>query len=323
MSRLRDSQDIGFMVLQDHDDSKEIDLRHMLVGARENAPDDDGDGLIQIAAEGGLGTLGDIHPWRYWAPESREKRPMGAWSQAFGAVVVKGSGSRGPVTPSESGPGDSVTPASRATPGASEGGGPATVQARPIRFDDYEPDRRFRAVEHSLPEGMAELPVGTLCIAVAGTEERSQENLLFPVDSRLIDPNWKGPGSMGTIVADLEPYGEISRERIARLQSTWRVVRMPDSITGLNKGPGYGLAWQLGGSQQGQLAGFGLCYGRVSGGGSGGSSAPTVTPGDNPNQGHGATSGGGHWGIGAGGVGPGNVPGAGYTESTQGAPGGG
>lgn len=326
-------QDAGIFLLQHHDDRAEIDLRHMMVGARvgKGSAKEGEEELIPIAAQDGQGTVGDIHPWRYWAPESQEARPMGSWAQVFGAVIVGGSGgSRGPVTPSESGgfsPGDGVRPGIRQPGGGVQppegSAGSGAVMAQPIRFDDYAPDSRYKAVEHSMPPGQPEFPEGYLALAVAGTEEFSQENLLFPVDARLIDPNWSGPGSMGTIVADLEPTGVISTERIARLQSAWRVVRMPDNLEGLGKGPGYGLAWQLTSSQQDDLAGYGLCYGKPEGGGGGPAmESPTVTPSDNPNQGHGAVSGGGHWGIGAGGVGPGNVPGAGYMDSQQGAPGG-
>lgn len=330
-----DWQDVGGFTLQHHDDEVEIDLRHMLVGARVPKDPEEYEGLIPIAKEDGRGTLGDIHPWRYWSPKDRESRHMGAWSMVFPAVAVKRNSGKGPITPSESsgrGPGDSVRPGLRSPSGSSTGGAgeSSTVTAVPIFDDDYSPDRRFRPVAHNMPEGYPEFPEGYLCLAVAGMDERSQQNLLFPVDARLIAVNWSPSAEMGTIVVDLDPADTMSRERWARLQSAWRVVRMPDTLKGLEKRKGNALCWQLGPSQQDSLAGYGAAYGKVDGGGGDGGGGAQTTPTDtswhgeqNPNQGHGAQS--------SSSVNAGNIPGTRYGQDVdphygkapQGPPGGG
>lgn len=305
MSTPADWSDLGVFPLQDHDGSNPpLEIRQQLVGGRigelrDAKSGDDFAGIVHWAKEDDHGTLGDMHPWRYWPMDDRSKRPTGAWQAVFGAITSDPNAGK-TITPSEpggaprgmTGPGDAVPPGLRQPHDAGESGGggtqgpyglrggPPTVH--PIRSVAYDADPRFKLLQHEWPECMPSIPKGTLMLAVAGTEERSQENLLFHADPRLVAPNAFGPANMGTLVYDLQPVGELCVNpppgRGARLQSMMRVVVMPDSPPkGLPVGRGNGLAWQLAASGQDWLPGYGLVIGK-------GDMArpPQTTPGEDP-----------------------------------------
>jgi hypothetical protein len=324
--------ELGVFPLQDHGEDVEVDARHMLVGARVKEMDKDTK-LVVWSREDDMGTVGDLHPWKYWQTKDRGERGMGSWAQAFPAVVLGGGGSRAAVTPSSpasrAGPGDSVPPGLRPVPGETNtdpGGGQESVTLLPIRRDDYKQDTRFAEREHKLPEDFDDVPEGTVGIAMAGMEETEQQDLFFPAagSMKLIAVNWDRPPEMGTWVYDLDPYETPSKVRRARLQSIWRVVRMPRELRGLGSVGGPALALQGTRSEYDDLAGYLPVYSRLDRGGSqtttpsGGGSAGPVSGAPNPNQGHGGLSGSP--------FGPGNLPGGsssqpGYGKYPQGPPG--
>lgn len=150
--------------------------------------------------------------------------------------------------------------------------GPRTVGILPIRREWHEIDRRYEVGAGFIPDYWPSFPAGTVGIRVGGTEDRAEHTVWMPCDPRLIAVNANPDALMGSLVCDLEPEGKIAigsasrppgvAGRCARLQSAWRVLRLPEDFgRALPKGPGNGIAWQLTASDQDGLAGYGLVYG--------------------------------------------------------------
>lgn len=277
MTHAPDWSELGVWPLQDHDDRAKREVRQQLVGMRIKALDEDGidAGIVQYATEDGMGTLGDLHPWRFWQTGSRENRYAGSWSYAFPVIVGSVDKSKGDTTPGGGPrPGGSVPPNVRApaitggggTEGAAEpsGSGPANPKGYPIKNDVYSSDSRYANVEHNWLPCFPNMPKGTLMIGMAATDEHHQRNLLLHADPRLVAVNIEGSAEAGTIVCDLQPEDEYCMGgvggragidgRTARLQSMMRVIP-------LEQGGGNGIAWQLGASGQDDLWGYGLTFG--------------------------------------------------------------
>jgi len=283
MSFTRDWSEHGVFPLQDHDKRAKLSLRQQLVAGRISTLDETGEkaGIVTWAKQDKLGTLGDLHPYRYWQTDDRhDGRYAGSWSPAFGGIVGQAGATGGAVTSPGTGP--SRAPGGAVTPGLGRGGsasagaagsaGSSDPMALPVKDRAYLADVRYaNATAKDWPKALPGLPKGTLVIAMSGTEEHAQEDLLFHADSRLIAANVGGPPDMGTIVCDLQPDGEIAMGgegavagitgRTARLQSMMRVVPLEDTVGQLVKGPGNALAWQLAPSGKDNLPGFGICIG--------------------------------------------------------------
>ena len=277
MTHAPDWSELGVWPLQDHDDRAKREVRQQLVGMRIKALDEDGvdAGIVQYASEGGMGTLGDLHPWRFWQTGNRENRYAGSWSYAFPVIVGSVDKIKGDITPGGGPrPGGSVPPNIRApvitggrgTEGAAEpsAGGPTNPKGYPIKNDVYSSDSRYANVEHNWLPCFPNMPKGTLMIGMAATDEHHQRNLLLHADPRLVAVNIEGSAEAGTIVCDLQPEDEYCMGgvgaragidgRTARLQSMMRVIP-------LEQGGGNGIAWQLGASGQDDLWGYGLTFG--------------------------------------------------------------
>jgi hypothetical protein len=107
-------------------------------------------------------------------------------------------------------------------------GGKLTVQ--PLFM--LEADDRFAIKEpHSLRETDEKLwpkfPAGYLGLTVATVKEDEQYDMFMPTDPRLITPNFAGDAEMGTLVCDLDSDYKIDKDRTAKLQSVFRVVKHP------------------------------------------------------------------------------------------------
>lgn len=281
MTQIRDFRDLGYFPMQDHDPDVPVGRRMAMIGVRVTKveePADAGDGnssLIQYGREGGMGTIGDIHPWLFWQTHSRGRRASGAFAQAFAGIVTDRAAA-GPVT-----------------------GGGGLSGLSPIRDGQWHADLRFRGLPATMPSGLPTLPRGTIAFAMSAMDEKAQHPLILHADPRLVAPAAAGPGTAGTVVCDLGPENELCLEgsvipgqwgRQARLQSLLRVIAFVPGGGGSDVPiNGNALALNFGMSQQDGLAGYGMIFapgigGAVTGGGGpvtpgGGAGGGVVTPG--------------------------------------------
>lgn len=91
-------------------------------------------------------------------------------------------------------------------------------------------------------------PGGTVGIVLASTDENQQEDVFFHCDPRLVAVNVNGDPELGSLVYDLNENSEYDRERGARLQSIFRVIKKP-------LGTANAIAMQLGSAGQSDTGG--------------------------------------------------------------------
>ncbi len=273
MSFPTDWADIGVFPLQDHDDSNPpIGIRQQLVGMRVGKLDEaqsgnEDAGIVQYAKQDGKGTLGDVHPWQFYQTKGRNDRPMGSWQNSFGCLsVIPEDGSSSTLRGRLSNSGSFAIPST--TGGHDE---EISVSCVPIRSSSYDEDSRYSPITvKEWPKCLPNVPAGMLVLSMAGTEERSQEDLIFPgLDGRIICPNAFPSDSMGTLVVDFQPKDTICMDkaeypgrggRAAMIQTVFRVIPMPDQISMAPKQPGNSIALQFAQSGQGGVPGYGLIY---------------------------------------------------------------
>lgn len=242
MSFTGSRENLGIWVLQDH---RQVDVgkRLALAGVRVIPGEGEDEWRGFVYDDEGGGTVGDIHPWRWWEPKGRD---CGLWHQA---LFVK------------------VTASSEQTRHADEKGRPITpaskfreTSALPIRTRKYATDGDFAQAKQGLPDWLPSPAIGTIMLGGAGTREDGQEPLLGWLDPRLIAVNKNESDVMGSLVCDLDPKDTISERRAARLQTAWRVAHAP-RIGSRQTVEGWVAAWQHSVSGRGGQVGFGAVYG--------------------------------------------------------------
>jgi hypothetical protein len=274
MSGVKDWTDLGILPLQDHDPNiPSMSSRQMVVGARVTKlpmPEDGGSAaLMEIGKDWGRGTIGDLHPFWFWQTRDREQRGMGMWGQAHPCIV-------------------------------SEFGG-----VQPVYGWDWKQDLRFVPAVTTIPSAFGTFPRGTVGIALHGTEDLEQQELLVHADPRLVCPSVGGPIDAATKVVDMQPDGELcvkGGKRVAPIQTMMRVVPFfgaNESIGGgslawncgsaLGGGATHGLSWfKLDGGRSGPITPGGSSSGPITGGPTGGpirpsgpiTGVPSFQPGD-------------------------------------------
>lgn len=266
-----DWTDLGIFPAQDVEEGVPIGMRMALVAGRVLKRPDAGEGgaaaVTEYAREHGLGTLGDVHPWLFWQTKEREKRAMGSWAMAWGAIVTDAA--------------------------SSYYGGAAGVQ--PLTRDESDTpvnDPRYRVLQPAWDRCMPWQPEGMLAILTPSTSETKPGSVMLSADRRLVAANVGGPGQTGTTVCDLQPEGQLCMDgstdpgnggRHARLQAIFRVIALPGMGIGgssnLNS-----IALNYGYSQQDGIVGLGMIYGPA-GAASGGGGGGPITQGGNSNPG--------------------------------------
>lgn len=127
------------------------------------------------------------------------------------------------------------------------------------------PDSRFQLIRPAKPLGWPDIPRGTQGITVAATDEDKQVEHFKPTDPRIVAPNFRGPSTAGTPVADMAADGSLDLDRHAPLQSQFRVVVAPTgSVAGLKSNAGREkkanwIARQIGPSGQWDSSGGLVC----------------------------------------------------------------
>ena len=148
----------------------------------------------------------DLLGSNHWLADFKQRQISGC-SFGWGSRIVKGSGRTGIAT----------------------GGKAKSISTAllPVLDDQYTLDNRFspKTVSNLDKASWGKHPIGTLGIVHSGTYESTQTDVFFRADGRLTAPNFDGDPEMGSIVYDLTADGEYDKDRGARLQSAFRVIR--------------------------------------------------------------------------------------------------
>lgn len=263
---------------RDHTPKIDIALRNVRLSARLGTLPDKGAGTSRdefgrvfpdIRALGAdEDTVGDDECWGHWRhdPSSPENRGIPGWANAWPSITVAP-----PSAPNDAG--GTVSP-------------PGPPMAIPVRDTSWAGDTRFVAKPVALPKRTNRLPGGWPLVVIAGTEERSQQDLGFPSGGLCVAVHYGGKSNdpLGSRVYDTTAAGQLDDSAWAREQSGRRVYVLPTSpgaggfqfnAPGSNPlvfnpfgtvspgappselAPG-GLAWQLGPTVADQ-AGHGAC----------------------------------------------------------------
>jgi len=259
-----DWTNLGILPLQDTEEGVPIGMRMAIVGGRVHLRPDAGDNgaasLTEYAKEDGLGTLGDVHPWLFWQVKEREKRAMGSWSMAWGALVT-----------------DSAS---------AYYGGFAGVQPLTRNGRSMVNDTRYRVIEPAWQSALPWQPEGMLAMVMPSTDEKEPSSVMLSGDRRLVAAGASGPGQAGTTIVDMQPDGVLCMGgsaspgdggRHARLQALVRVIALNDGSAGRLGGSGLNsIALNYGLSQQDGIVGYGMIYGPGVSGGGGGEEGPST-----------------------------------------------
>lgn len=258
-------EDSGFFPMQDHQDDVPTGMRKQMAGVRLQQMEDpsETEDIAEtehvIGTEDDMGTIGDIHPWLYWQTRDREERATGTWAMSYAGVCMDADGG---------------TPTGRT--------GPPSKNSTflPIRTSLHSADGRMKDKAPGWPKCFPRPAKGTEMLIIPAMEESSQQDIMLHTDPRLVAVNAVGSADCGTLVVDLQGQDEMcmdgatvpgTKGRAARLQSMMRVIALNKNSASPLGAAGYpGLAWNLTTSQQDQLLGYGMCYGKISGGGGSG-----------------------------------------------------
>lgn len=246
----RGDSGIGFLALQDHGWQQagvSLDQRITLMGVR--ALDRDRDEYPVGYYNYEAGTIGDIIGSNLWqssavttsgsSSSNAEGRELHGWR--FTPWPVKTIEFKDPMKPT--------------TQAGLRGGGhcrgaevPAgNIHMLPIRDGQWGIDPRFQKKPVNFAPGLPKPAVGTHGIVVSADNEGQQDDLFFSMETgRMIAVNWAGDPSMGSLVADLNANSEVDPDRVARLQSAFRVIKTKkakgcvnfvDNVIALQMGP--------------------------------------------------------------------------------------
>ena len=264
--RLIDRSSLGYVVLQDHRTGLDPSRRAYLAGVRlEDGEGDRWQGW-SFGKEEGQGTAADFHPYTFWAPSGGPggERGMGSWSPVF-AAVVEGATSGVPPVQRSTVPilqaGGAVTPGIRSTT-VPTGGGRSEISVRPVRRESWFPDHRYTVKTVPQKPHLPIYPRGYRGQVASAMEERGQEDLFLPADSRIVVPQRFGPDQTGTTFCDLVSPGALgdrgnygTSRNDAPSQTLFYVVRGKANETlGVRAGNALGLNGTR--SQQGRMSGF-------------------------------------------------------------------
>lgn len=182
-------------------------------------------------------SIGDLNGAFFWPAASR---PIGGWSWLWGAMAM--ASSRAPATGGAPGLFAEVSRLlgefglGGGTPSGSAGEDNLKFSSMKTAFilpveSGMNADSRFGALVPARPrKGDVDLwpkfPRGWYGIALAATDEDRQGNLWFPTDPRLVAVNAAGDHECGTLVVDTTKKYAPDIERMAPLQSAFRVVKV-------------------------------------------------------------------------------------------------
>lgn len=261
--RTADLVNLGYLPLRHHEPDYDVNLRAGVYGFRVERRDPRTGAYVHV--EGEDSDLANVSIWKLAdAKEGVHDRPMAAWSTVFAALVVK------PEDDASAGAGSETTLRSD-----------GKQQVQPLRLAaDTDGDKRFAPKTPGYPSWASRLPRGWPVQVMAGTEEHSQEDALYPAFAGLVAAERAGGANLSTALLDLDGDSRPDGERRALLHRHLRVVRKP---TGMGFDGTSTIAMQAGFS--GRDGGAGLLLIADSAG-----AAPAPSTGEDPTPSDGDTS---------------------------------
>lgn len=119
----------------------------------------------------------------------------------------------------------------------------------------YDPDKRYAGKAPKTHANLPPFPAGSICLLTEATEEHEQNDLLVWCDPRLILAN-RGPSPLyGSNVCEVDGVGAIETERVARLQTAFRVLRRPIGFLSIEGNRENSLSWTIGLTGKGEAIG--------------------------------------------------------------------
>ena len=119
----------------------------------------------------------------------------------------------------------------------------------------YDPDKRYSGKSPKTHANLPPFPAGAICLLTEATEEHEQNDLLVWADPRLILGN-RGPSPLyGSNVCEVDGVGAIETDRVARLQTAFRVLRRPLGSLSLEGNRENSLSWTIGLTGKGETVG--------------------------------------------------------------------
>lgn len=226
----------GYLPLRHHSRQFDIPLRYVKFACRVGGLDlGHGEGIDEYGharGESNKGpypgtdeTHGDLNCASWWDFSSESgnadalRRDIPGWAFAW-PTMIAGTG----LNPE---PGDfSLTVSALDTPDNLPLG-------QPIYGKDHQRDLRFKQKElnRSLMYKYG-LPKNFPGITIAGTKEHEQDDIFFPAGHAIVAPHWNGAHQLGTPVFDLQVDNSIDYQRFARIQTHFRVTRVPSTCRG-------------------------------------------------------------------------------------------
>lgn len=231
MSHYDDVREGGWWVLQDHNPDASLVMRRAMGAVRNHQPASDEDSSGKDPKTGQL-TEGDIQGGMLWFEKDQKRRGLNSW-WLTGVGVVAASGGGGPKD---------------IDPNATKNrGGPAAdgQSWAPARTNGFDVDDRYETKALNGHPQFCDMvwPKGWGGLASSGSDEASQQELLFPGFWGLVAVNAAGDPRAGTQVFDLKEDGSPDTKRVARLQSHLAVLDLTPGGGGLT---GKTIAIQLG-----------------------------------------------------------------------------
>jgi hypothetical protein len=201
-------------------------------------------------------SIGNVMPWLLWAKDTRKSPGHAPVWPAVVAGDLEESKIPTKVTPSVGGSGGLSQSGGTVRTGVTYSGTPnnATPQPQiepqrgkttalpsesvssmlPVKTSAMYADKRFAPIGYATPldpYGRGALwplfPKGYYGLALPATDEPQQVNLFYPCDPRLIAVNNGNEPAMGSMVCDTNDDDELDPDRVARLQSAFRVIKSP------------------------------------------------------------------------------------------------
>lgn len=203
--KVTDSRDLGgpgILPLQDHEKTKLLAGKHLILATRKVGRQSSEGQLGHLETE--PGTTGDLIRGFLWTAGGRE---FPAWGFVFGATSTE-------VQVSAGGTGEQVD---RLT---------GTFRAKPIR-KGWDVDERFDHLQFERRKFWPYIPKGWSGLAVAGTDESEQSVQFHPTDPRIPLVHTGVFPRAGAVVCDLDEDGKPDVDRHARLHGALRVIRKP------------------------------------------------------------------------------------------------
>ena len=97
----------------------------------------------------------------------------------------------------------------------------------PIFSGGWDKDSRLSVAPYTSPDVWPKFPIDWYGITLAADNENTQQELYYPCDPRMVAVHCNGDEAMGSLVGDMAPGFKLDSDKMARLQSVWKVAKKP------------------------------------------------------------------------------------------------